>query len=146
MLFQDSEMREVVHLGSREYGTFRSSEGCAVLEAGLAFHVDSGRYYAVLVFEANQGGLELARNPITHSNSMHNDVRHHFGRDFVGRTKISIILSQYQHGDFLTKVLTVESFDFHLHVVMNLSLLFISGFYEEDLTMFIPPSRGVVGS
>ena len=76
------------------------------------------------VFEDKQGALQRAHNPITNSNSKHIDVRHHFIRELVGRKEISVIStpSEYQHADFLTKVLAVrvEAFEFHRNFVMNL--------------------------
>ena len=33
------------------------------------------------VFEDNEGAVELAKNPITNSNSKHIDARHHFLRE-----------------------------------------------------------------
>lgn len=73
------------------------------------------------VFEDNQGAIQLAQNPMTNCNSKHIDVRHHFIRELVGRKEISVIhvASEFQHADFLTKVLTVESFEFHRDFVMN---------------------------
>ena len=74
------------------------------------------------VFEDNHGASQLAHNPITNSNSKHIDGRHHFIRELVGRKEISVIYtpSEYQHADFLAKVLTVESFEFHRSFEMNL--------------------------
>lgn len=63
----------------------------------------------VPVFEDNQGASQLARNPITNSNSRHIDMRHRFIRELVGRKEISVFFtpSEYQHAGFLTKALTV---------------------------------------
>ena len=74
------------------------------------------------VFEDNQGAIQLARNPITNSNSKHIDVRHHFIRELVARREISIthVSSEYQHADFLTKAISKESFELHRDFVMNL--------------------------
>ncbi|CAM9428218.1 unnamed protein product [Pylaiella littoralis] len=74
------------------------------------------------VFEDNEGAIQLAKNPITNSNSKHIDVRHHFRRELVARGKLSIthVPSQFQHTDFLTKSLPVETFEFHRKFVMSL--------------------------
>ena len=37
------------------------------------------------VFEDKEGAVQLTQNPITHSNSKHIDVRHHFLRERAGR-------------------------------------------------------------
>ncbi|CAN0061078.1 unnamed protein product, partial [Sphacelaria rigidula] len=54
--------------------------------------------------------------------SKHIDVRHHFIRELVARKEILIIYvaSQYQHSDFLTKVLPTEHFTFHRNFVMSI--------------------------
>ncbi|CAM9770087.1 unnamed protein product [Sphacelaria rigidula] len=74
------------------------------------------------VFEDNQRAIQLAKNPITNSNSKDIDVRNHFIRELVGRNEVSVIhvRSEYQHADFLTKVLPTESFEFHRNIVMNI--------------------------
>ena len=41
------------------------------------------------VFEDNQGAVQLAQNPATHSNSKYIDVRHHFLRNKSRGARIS---------------------------------------------------------
>ena len=74
------------------------------------------------VFEDNGGAVQLAKNPITNSNSKHIDVRHHFIRELVGRREVSIIHvpSLFQHADFLTKAISRESFEFHRSLAMSM--------------------------
>ena len=73
------------------------------------------------VFEDNEGAVQLAKNPITNSNSKHIDVRHHVLRDLVRRRNKSMIhvTSSVQHADFLTKAIPRESFVFHRSLAMN---------------------------
>ena len=73
------------------------------------------------VFEDNEGAIQIAKHPISNSNSKHIDVRHHVLRAFVERKEIEIIhvASQYQHADFLTKALPEREFEFHRGVMMN---------------------------
>ena len=73
------------------------------------------------VFEDNEGAVQLAKNPITNSNSKHIDVRHHLLRDLVRRKGISIIhvTCSFQHADFLTKAMPRESCEFHRSLAMN---------------------------
>ncbi|CAB1106471.1 unnamed protein product [Ectocarpus sp. CCAP 1310/34] len=74
------------------------------------------------VFEDNQGAIQIAHTLITNSNSKHIDVRHHIIRELVERKEISIthVPTQFQHADFLTKVISKESFALHRDFVMNL--------------------------
>ena len=74
------------------------------------------------MYEDNEGAIQIAKHPISNSNSKHIDVRHHFLRELVERKEIEIIhvASQYQHADFLTKALPESEFEFHREIVMNL--------------------------
>ena len=74
------------------------------------------------LFEDNEGAIQIAKHPISNSNSKHIDVRHHFLRELVERKEIEIIhaASQYQHADFLTKALPEREFEFQRGIVMNL--------------------------
>ena len=69
------------------------------------------------LFEDNGGAIQLARNTITSSDSKHIGVRHHFIRDLVARKEISIahVAPEYQHKDFLTKVIINSKESFELH-------------------------------
>ncbi|CAB1112367.1 unnamed protein product [Ectocarpus sp. CCAP 1310/34] len=75
------------------------------------------------IFEDNQGAIQLARNPISNSNSKHIDVRHHFLRELVERKEISVIHvpSPYQRADFHTKSLSKDAFESHRDFVLNLA-------------------------
>ena len=75
------------------------------------------------VFEDNQGGLQLLKNPVSNSNSKHIDVRHHFLRELVRQGDIIVnhVPSEHQHADILTKVLAFDLFAFHRRLLMNLS-------------------------
>ena len=74
------------------------------------------------VFEDNQGAIQIAKNPVTNSNSKHIDVRHHFIRELVARKEISLIhvASEFQHADFMTKVLPTRHFTFHRNFAMGI--------------------------
>ena len=73
-------------------------------------------------YEDNEGAIQIAKHPISNSNSKHIDVRHHFLRELVERKEIEIIhvASQYRHADFLIKALPDRGFEFHRGIVMNL--------------------------
>lgn len=76
----------------------------------------------VPVFQDNEGAIQLAKHPISNSNSKHIDVRHHFLRECVEGKEIEVIHvgSKFQHADFLTKALPESDFVFHRDIVMNL--------------------------
>ena len=80
------------------------------------------RMPCIAMYEDNEGAIQIAKHPISNSNSKHIDVRHHFLRELVERKEIEIIhiASQYQHADFLTKALPEREFEFHRGIVMNL--------------------------
>ena len=59
------------------------------------------------LFGDNEGAIQIAKYPMSNSNSKHIGTRHHFLRELVERKEIKIIhvASEYQHADFLTKAL-----------------------------------------
>ena len=77
---------------------------------------------SIPLFEDNESAVQIAKHPISNSNSKHIDVRHHFLRELVERKEIEIIheASQYQHADFLTKALPKREFEFHRGIMMIL--------------------------
>ena len=76
----------------------------------------------IALYEDNEGAIQIAKHPISNSNSKHIDVRHHFLTDLAEGKEIEIIhvASQYQHTDFLTKALPEREFECHRGIVMNL--------------------------
>ena len=80
------------------------------------------RMPCIAMYEDNEGAIQIAKHPISNSNSKHIDVRHHLLRELVERKEIEIIhvAPQYQHADFLTKSLPEWEFEFHRGIVMNL--------------------------
>ena len=70
------------------------------------------------LFEDNEGAIQIAKHPISNSNSKHIDVRHHFLRELVERKEIEIIhvALQYQHADFLTKALPEREFEVYRRI------------------------------
>ena len=86
------------------------------------FMLPKARMPCIAMYEDNEGAVEIAKQPISNSNSKHIDVRHHVLRELVERKEIDIIhvASQYQHADFPTKALPEREFEFHRGVMMNL--------------------------
>ena len=76
----------------------------------------------IAMYEDNEGAIQIAKHPISNSNSKHIDVRHHFLRELVKRKEVENIhvASQYQHADFLTKAVPERKFEFHRGISMNL--------------------------
>ena len=74
------------------------------------------------LFEENEGAIQIAKHPISTSNSKHIDVRHHFLREMAERKDIEIthVAWQCQHADFLSKALLEREFEVHWGIVMNL--------------------------
>ena len=79
------------------------------------------RMPCIAMYEDNESAIQIAKHPVSNSNSKHIDVRHHFLRGQVESMEIEILLvgSQYQHADFLTKALPEREFEFHRGIVMN---------------------------
>ena len=86
------------------------------------FMLPKARMPCIAMYEDNEGAIQIAKHPISNSNSKHIDVRHHFLRELMERKEIEIIhiASQYQHADYLTKALPEREFEFHRGIVMNL--------------------------
>ena len=76
----------------------------------------------IAMYEDNEGAIQIAKHPISNSNSKLIDLRHHFLRELVEKKEIEIILvaSLYQHSHFLTKALPEREFEFRRGIVMNL--------------------------
>ena len=67
------------------------------------------------VFEDNKRAIDLAKYPLSSSNSKHIDVRYHVLREFVGTGDLSAkyLRTEGQHADILTKAIGKESFEEH---------------------------------
>ena len=76
------------------------------------------------VLEDNEGARHLVQNPVCTSNSKHIDVRHHFLRELIFRGEITLtstlVESEEQHADFLTKPLSNVTFCYHREFLMNI--------------------------
>ena len=59
------------------------------------------------MYEDNKGATDLAKNPLSSSNSKHIDVRYHFLRELVGKGDLSVkyLKTDEQHADILTKAM-----------------------------------------
>ena len=78
------------------------------------FMLPKARIPCIAMYEDNEGAIQIAKHPISNSNSKHVDVRHHFLRKLVGRKEVEIIhvASKYQHADFLAKALPERELNF----------------------------------
>lgn len=86
------------------------------------FMFPSAGMSCIPLYEDNESAIQIAKHPISNSNSRHIDVRHHFLRELVERKEIEIIhvTTHFQHANFLTKVLPEMEFEFHRDYVMTL--------------------------
>lgn len=76
----------------------------------------------IVVYEDNDGAVQLARNPVTPSRTKHVDDRHHFIRDTcsrVGKVQIKHANSSNQRVDFLTKPFREEVFTEHKIILLK---------------------------
>ena len=92
-----------------------------------------------LVFEDNQGALQLSKNPVSNSNSKHIDVRHHFLRELIRQGDISVnhVPSEYQYADILTKGLAFDLFAIHRRFLMNLRGQWSRDLVDQQVYLFI---------
>ena len=126
MALQDAEVCDSLDLLSTtqaEYGAM-SDMGKEILLSRQVrcFMLPKARMPCIAMYEDDEGAIQIAKHPISNSNSKHIDVRHQFLRELVERKEIEIIhvASQYQHADVLTKALSGREFEFHRGIVMSL--------------------------
>ena len=81
----------------------------------LAFLMPSLGSMSIGEYEDNTGVIDLAKNPLSSSNSKHIDVRHHFLRemDASGDIYLPHLWSEDQHAYILTTAIGRESFERH---------------------------------
>ncbi|CAN0276170.1 unnamed protein product [Scytosiphon promiscuus] len=75
------------------------------------------------LFEDNEGAIQIAKHPISNSNSKHIDVRHHFLRELVERKRVGNYPRSFEIPGcgFSDEGIAREGlFVFHRDYVMNL--------------------------
>ena len=104
------------------------------------FMLPKARMPCIAMYEDSEGAIQIAKQPISNSNSKHIDVRHHFLRELVEKKEVEIIhvASQYQHADFVTKALPEREFEFHRGIVMNFDGIFLSDSVIFSDFLFLP--------
>ena len=86
-----SKRQEIVALSSTEAEYIALSFAAQELMWLRSFLKDLGyEQQSNLLYEDNQGAIALSKNPENHSRTKHIDVRYHFVRDLVNKTKIQI--------------------------------------------------------
>ena len=97
----------------------------------LVFLMPSLGSPSIGVLKDNKGAIDLAKNPLSSSNSKHIDVRYHFLRELVGKGNVSVkyLRTENQHADILAKAVARESFGKHRD--------FLSGVSEFRHKMFL---------
>ena len=88
----------------------------------LVFLMPSLGSPSIGVFEDNKGAIDLAKNPLSSSNSKHIDVRYHFLRELVGKGDLCVkyLRTEDQHADILTKAIARESFEKHRDFLLGI--------------------------
>ena len=88
----------------------------------LVFLMPSLGSPSIGVFEDNKGAIDLAKNPLSSSNSKHIDVRYHFLRELVGKGDLSVkyLRTEDQHAHVLTRRL--------LRIVLRNTAIFCWGY------------------
>ena len=56
----------------------------------LCFMLPKARMPCIAMYEDNESAIQIAKHPVSNSNSKHIDVRHHFLRELVERKEIEI--------------------------------------------------------
>lgn len=71
------------------------------------------RHTPVLIYEDNQGTIELSKNPVCRQRNKHADVKYNFGRaaHVDGKVTIKYCPTEYMVADVLTKPLTKPKFE-----------------------------------
>ena len=74
------------------------------------------------MFEDKKGAIDLAKNPLSSSNSKHINVRYHFLRELVGQGGLCVkyLRTEDQHADIPTKAIARESFEKHRDVLLGI--------------------------
>ena len=75
---------------------------------------------AAVVYEHNEGAVQLANNPLGSTRTKHIDVRYHFLRDKIREGKIDVQNVSSEDADTLTKPLSVELFRKHRDFLVNI--------------------------
>ena len=74
------------------------------------------------VSEDNKGAIDLAKDPLSSSNSKHIDERYHFLRELVGTGDLSVkyLRTEDQHVDILMKAIGKESSEKHRDFLLGI--------------------------
>ncbi len=88
---------------------------------GLLFDLCALKKGPTLVYEDNQGAIDLTRNQEHHARNKHIDVRHHYIREIVENEVIKIehMPTDKMVADIFTKALPRVKFEQHRDVLMN---------------------------
>ena len=88
----------------------------------LQFLRPDAQTMGIVVYEDNDGAIQLAKNPASSGRTKHIDGRHHFLGDICreGKVRIEHVNSSKQRADFLTKPLREEIFVEHRDFLLNL--------------------------
>ena len=91
MALNDTEIRHAIYNGGRVRELADVMKQVLSLRHVWRFILPAVGMPCMLVFDDDEGAVQLTQKPITNSNSKQLDVRDHFLRELVGRKDISII-------------------------------------------------------
>ena len=107
MALQDAEVCDSLDYSGEYVAMSDMGKEILFLRQVWCFMLPKARMPCIAMCEDNEGAIQIAKHPISNSNSKDIDVRHHFLRELVERkeTETIHVASQYQHADVLTKAL-----------------------------------------
>ena len=113
--FSKTQMCVTLFTTEAEYVAFADGVKETLYVRGiLAFLMPSLGPMSIGVYEDNKGAKDLAKKPLSSSNSKHIDIRYHFLRKAAsGDISVQYLRSEYQHADIPTKASGKESFERH---------------------------------
>lgn len=97
-----------------EYMALASAVQESMYLVQLLHGLDKNKHHTpVLIYEDNQGTIELSKNPVCRQRSKHIDVKYHFVRSahVDGKVKIQYCPTEHMLADVLTKPLTKPKFE-----------------------------------
>ena len=87
---QDAEVCDFLDYSGGVCGYAGHGQGDLFMTQVWCF-MPKARMPCIAVYEDNEGAIQIAKHPISNSNSKHIDVRHHFLKELEERKDIEII-------------------------------------------------------
>lgn len=119
-----SGLQSVIALSTCEAEYVALSECCrelVYLRQLADFLKDPCASTATVIYEDNQGTIDLVGNPVHHKRSKHIDVKYHYIRaqQQDGKVVVKKVHTDYNIADMFTKSTSVQTFNRHVSVIMH---------------------------